>query len=558
MIGARPNGDQRGMGSMAEGKRAADVLVECLALNGVRRAFGVPGESYLEVLDALIDSGITFVTCRQEGGAAMMAAAHGRLTGQPGLCMVTRGPGVTNATAGLHLAQQDSLPLILLVGQVARDQRGREAFQEVEYRRFLTEVTKWVAEIDDADRIPEFVARAFAVARGGRPGPVALILPEDMLHDRTTATPVRAPVAQTGRPDMAPVAALLANAERPLIIAGGSRALGWDEVSCAQLAEFASRQAVPVGLSFRAQDLMDNRHPAYAGHVGIGIDPALAARVREADVIIALGARLGEMTTSGYTLLTPPRTAQKLVHIHPDEPGLVYQPDIAIHARPDVAMAALTELPVGAGAAARRARLAQAHADYLAFSDPRNRHGRILAEIVAWFDAHLPDDAILTNGAGNYTIWPQRFFRFRRLGGQIAPTSGSMGFGLPAAIAASLERPEAPVVAFAGDGCLMMVVQELATAVQHGARILVVVVDNGEYGTIRMHQERRYPGRVSGTAMTPVDFAALARAMGAEGTAVTCVADVAAAYARMMANGGVHLVHLRTDPRDVTPALRRG
>ncbi|MEA2663982.1 MAG: acetolactate synthase large subunit, partial [Candidatus Eremiobacteraeota bacterium] len=479
-----------------------ETLVRALRANGVERVFCVPGESFLAVLDALYDApSIGVVTCRHEAGAANMAEADGKLTGRPGICFVTRGPGATHASTGVHTAMQDSTPLILFVGQVARGMRGREAFQEVDYAQMFGGMAKWAAEIADARRIPEYVARAFHVALSGRPGPVVLALPEDVLRGRADVAelaPATASGAHPGADDMAQLRALLARAERPLAILGGS---GWDEAARAAFARFAERSGLPVACGFRRQTLFDNRHELYAGDVGIGVNPALARRVREADLLLALGTRLSEATTSGYTLVEAPRPKQRLVHAHadPNELGRVFEPDLAINAVPRHLAAALDALePVDGTRWSAWARAA--HDDYLASLRPSLPGGALdLAAIVRWLSGTLPEDAILCNGAGNFAAWLHRFFQYKRLGTQLAPTSGAMGYGVPAAVAAKLRYPARTVVVIAGDGDFMMSGHELATAAQFGAAIVAIVVNNGMLGTIRMHQERAYPGRTIAT-----------------------------------------------------------
>ncbi|MGD9512301.1 MAG: thiamine pyrophosphate-binding protein [Geminicoccaceae bacterium] len=532
------------------------ILVDQLRGLGVSTVFGVPGESYLEVLDALHDTPeVRFVICRQEGGAAMMAAAWGELTGRPGIAMVTRGPGATNASAGVHVAQQDSVPMILFVGQIDRGSRERDTFQEVDYRRMFGGMAKWVAEIEDPARIPELVHRAFATAMAGRPGPVVLALPEDMLVERAEPVDARSAVAAQGAPTPAALAELerlLAAAERPFVILGGG---GWSEAGVAAMARFLDAHDLPAACGFRRQDLLDNTHRCYAGHIGLGPNPQLAARIRAADLVLAVGARLGETTSQGFTLLEVPRPRAKLVHVHsdPEELGRVYQADLPILAAMDpfaAAAATLRPPPSRPWAADTPA----AHAEELAWRAPTRIPGRLqLGEIVAWLRERLPPDTILTNGAGNYAIWANRHFAYRGLGTQLAPTSGSMGYGLPAAVAAKLAHPDRPVVCFAGDGCFLMTGQELATAVQHGLPILVVVVDNGMYGTIRMHQEREHPGRVSGTPLRNPDFAALARAYGAFGARVETTEDFAPACEQALASGRPALLHLILDPEAITP-----
>ena len=537
-------------------RSGGQILVEQLRLQGVTRAYGVPGESYLAVLDALNDAPeIHFTICRQEGGAAMMAEAEGKLTGAPGICFVTRGPGATNASAGLHIAAQDSTPMILFIGQVARDQMEREAFQEIDYRRMFGQQAKWVAQIDDAARIPEFISRAFQTATSGRPGPVVLALPEDMLTDVVEvadAAPYQRVETHPGGAELARLGALLAEAERPFLLVGGS---AWDLQATRDLAAFADAQALPVGAAFRCQDLLDNGHPNYAGDVGIGINPKLQARIQAADLLVVVGARLGEITTGGYTLLSVPRPAMKLVHVHPgaEELGRVYQPELAIQASPRAFFAAARGLNAG-DVSGRAAAVVAAHGDYLDWNAPVGIQGPLqMAEIVAWLRDHLPADAILTNGAGNYSVWLHRFFRYGDYRSQLGPTSGSMGYGLPASIAAKTVHPERPAVCFAGDGCFQMTGQELATAVQYGLNVIVLVINNGMYGTIRMHQERHYPGRVLGTELHNPDFAALARAHGAFGAVVERTEDFAAAFEAAEDSGKPALLELRLDPEAITP-----
>ncbi|MDQ0320973.1 acetolactate synthase-1/2/3 large subunit [Pararhizobium capsulatum DSM 1112] len=537
-------------------KTGGQLIVDALKANGVKRISCVPGESYLAVLDALHDSEIDVLVCRQEGGAAMMADAWGRLTGEPGICMVTRGPGAMNASAGLHISRQDSVPVILFIGQVQSDAREREAFQEVEYRRAFTEIAKWVGEIDDPARIPEFVTRAFAVATSGRPGPVVLSLPEDMLTKAVETVAARAyePVeSHPGPSQIAKMEALLAKAKRPIAILGGSR---WSEGSVAAFQSFAERWNLPVGCSFRRQMLFDHLHPSYAGDVGIGINPALSKEIREADLVLLIGGRMSEMPSSGYTLLDVPYPKQTLVHVHPDpsELGRVYRPDLAIVAASDDFVAALASSAPGE-APAWGQRTQQMHAAYLAWSTPpKTGPGAVhMGPIMEWIEANTPQDAIFTNGAGNYATWLHRFHRFRRFATQAAPTSGSMGYGLPAAVAAKRLFPEREVVCFAGDGCFMMHGQEFATAVRYKLPIITLVINNGIYGTIRMHQEREYPGRVSATDLTNPDFAALAVAYGGHGETVEKTEDFAGAYERARASGKPSIIEIRLDPEAITP-----
>jgi acetolactate synthase-1/2/3 large subunit len=539
-------------------RTSGEILVGSLLEQGVTQAFCVPGESYLPVLDALYDvrDRLRLIVCRQEGGAAYMAEACGKLTGRPGIAFVTRGPGASNAAVGIHTAAQDSTPMIVFVGQVGGDFVDREAFQEIDYRRMYGSVAKWAAQIDRAERIPEYVARAFRTAMSGRPGPVVLALPEDMLTGRAecAGVPRVEPVATA--PDPAAIAAaraLLATARRPLVVAGGSR---WDAAACEALRRFAERSGLPVACAFRNQDLFDNRHPNYAGDVGIGIDPKLAARVRGADVLLVVGERLGEITTSGYTLLDAPQPAQSLVHAYPDadELGRVYQPALAIAATPAAFLAAMNREAAPDGSA-WAAELANAGAERAAWRAPRPVPGALdLWQVVTWLDGRLPDDAILANGAGNFATWLHRIYRYRGFRTQLAPYSGSMGYGVPAAIAAKALHPERVVVSWNGDGCFLMNGQELATAVQHDLAVIFVVVDNGMYGTIRMHQERTYPARVSGTALTNPDFAALARAYGAHGETVQRTEEFAPAFERALSMGRPALLHLQLDPQALTPS----
>jgi acetolactate synthase-1/2/3 large subunit len=540
---------------------AGHALVEALIAQGVHTAFGVPGESYLAVLDGFHQhrDQIRFIACRQEGGAAFMAEAQGKLSGRPGICFVTRGPGATNASIGLHTAFQDSTPMVLFIGQVASDQRDREAFQEVDYRQMFGPGTlgmaKWVGEVQDADRLPEYIARAFHTALQGRPGPVVLVLPEDMLTQATTA-----PVLPRAEPALAwsapgalrELRERLMAAQRPLLIAGGS---GWDAEAARALQRFAENWQLPVGNGFRFQDTFDNRHPNYAGDVGIGINPRLAQRVKDADLIIALGVRLGEMTTGGYTLLVPPRPAQQLVHIHagPEELGRVYAADLLLQAsmacaaKALEALAAPTTVPWADWTAA-------AQADYQANHVAQPVAPLDMAVLMKTLQRLAPEDTVYTNGAGNYSGWLHRYVRYHGLQHQgrtqLAPTSGAMGYGFPAAVAASLLHPERTVVNIAGDGDFLMTGQEMATATGYGAgqgagRLICIVVDNGTYGTIRMHQEREYPGRVSGSDLYNPDFAAMAQAFGWRAAFADTTATAEAALAEALQPGAPMLIHLK-------------
>ncbi len=537
-------------------RTGGQVLIDQLKIHGTELVFGVPGESYLAALDALFEvrKQIRFIACRQEGGACNMAEAYGKLTGRPGICFVTRGPGATNASIGLHTAYQDSTPLILLIGQVARDQVEREAFQEIDFRRMLGQMTKWVAEIQDARRIPELVSQAFQRATSGRQGPVALALPEDMLSDIVEvadALPYQPVQAYPGPEALAQLRQALGRAERPLVILGGG---GWSAKACEDIAAFVAANDLPVGTSFRRQDLLDNEHPNFIGDIGIGINPKLAERVRQADLLLAIGARLGEMTTSGYTLIEIPRPHQMLIHIHAgaEELGRVYRPSLAINAgMAEFATAARALPPVEPSS--WQAWRKTARADYLAYLQPTPNPGQLqLGEIVAYLKKRLPKEAILTNGAGNYTTWLHRFYAYRGFRTQLAPTSGAMGYGVPAAVAAKALYPERPVISWNGDGCFLMNGQELATAVQYGLAVVFIVVNNGMYGTIRMHQERHYPERVLGTDLRNPDFAALARAYGAHGETVLTTQEFAPAFERAMSAGRPALLELKLDPEAIT------
>ena len=539
-------------------RSGGEILVDQLKLHGVRHAFCVPGESYLAVLDALYGArdSIELIVARQDGGAGFMAGAYGKMTGKPGICFVTRGPGATNASIAVHTAFQDSDPMILFVGQVASDQVEREAFQEVDFRRMFGQMAKWVAQIDRADRIPEYLSHAFHCAVSGRPGPVVLSLPEDMLTSLATVAdpgPYQVVQSSPNPADMARLAALMAVAERPVAIIGGA---GWSRQGIADLRAFIEAFDLPAGCAFRFQDLLDNRSPNYAGDIGIGINPALAARIREADLVLAIGARLGEMTTSGYTLLTPPLAKQKLIHVHndPDELGRVYQGEILIASGMNEFAAAARAL--GKPAAIRYAGQAKAaHASYDAWqgSAYKGMPGRVdLRDIVLHMEKVLPEDTIYTNGAGNFSGWLHRFHRYSVFRTQLAPTAGSMGYGVPAAVAAKTADRSRTVVSFNGDGCYMMNGQELATAVHHKLGVIFIIVNNGIYGTIRMHQERDYPGRVHGTTFTNPDFAALARAYGAHGETVTETAQFAAALERSLAAGKPSVIEVVIDPNAIT------
>ena len=539
-----------------DARTGGQILVDQLRIQGVDHVFCVPGESYLAVLDALHEAPIALTVCRHEAGAAMMADAAARLTNRPGICMVTRGPGATNAAHGIHIAEHDSVPLILFVGQIERSMRGRGAFQEMDYRAVFGSTAKWVTEIDDAARIPEIVSRAFHVAMQGRPGPVVIALPEDMLTERATVADtvrVEPTPAWPGLGQMAELQKLLWASLRPMLVLGGG---GWTAKACAATQRFAERFALPVATSFRRASLFDAGHPNYAGEIGIGPNPKLKARIAEADLLILAGARMAEMPSQSYTLLDIPNPRQTLVQVHAGEGeiGRVYHPALGIQAAPTCLAATLESLQPPNEVPWRDA-TAQARADYLDWTGTApSAPGPVnMAEIVLWLRDRLPRDAIVTNGAGNYAIWPGRFYRFRDWGTQLAPTSGSMGYGVPAAIGAKRLHPDRTVVAFAGDGCFLMNGQEFATAVQYGLAVVVIVVDNGMYGTIRMHQERIYPGRVTATALNNPDFAALARAFGGHGDLVETTADFAPAFERALASGKPAILHVRVDPDAITP-----
>ncbi len=528
------------------------LLVECLVAQGVERVFCIPGESFLAALDGLLDSTIDVVVARHEGGAAMMAEATGKLTGRPGVAFVTRGPGATNASSGVHVAFQDSTPMVLFVGQVASDQRDREAFQEVDYRAMFGPLAKWVTEIDQTDRIPEYINRAFHVATSARPGPVVLALPEDMLSaetdapDLTPTAPSRQAVADS---DIAEIMDHLSRARHPLVIAGGA---GWSAEAARDLQRFGETQGLPVAVTFRRQDYIDNRSSCYVGDLGVGSSPALAKRLQQADCLLILGARFGDIATGGYELIDPAAPGKIILHVHPDPdlPGTVYRTDMAIAARAPAVIARLADQPkVGK----HDDTTTQARAEYEAWQKPKETPGSVkMEQSVAWLSANLPDDAILTNGAGNYAAFLHRYYRFRQYGTQLAPTSGSMGYGFPAAIAASLEHPGRSVVCLAGDGCFQMTLNEMSTAMQHGATPIVIVCNNGRYGTIRMHQEKHYPDRVSGTDLANPDFAALARAYGAHGETVENDADFPAAFERAQAAKTLAVIELQLDPDMLT------
>ena len=556
----RPNANPiEHMNTNTRTRHGGQILVDQLAINGCKTAFCVPGESYLAALDGLhAHNAIRTIVCRQEGGATMMADAWAKMTGDVGVAFVTRGPGATNAAAGVHIAYQDSTPMILFIGQVDSVAAEREAFQEIDYRRMFGEMAKWVGQIDDIRRIPEYVSHAFHRAKAGRPGPVVLALPEDMLAAEAEVEDARPHVlveAHAGNEDLKSLETALAQAERPLIMVGGG---GWSAQAAADVGAFAERTQIPVCSSFRCQDYVDNRNSAYVGHTGIAISTELAEAVKTSDLLIVMGARLGELTTRGYELVDIPNPKQKLVHIHAgaEELGRVYRPDIAINASAASFARALANIKVP-DAPVWSKWCADARAAFEADLDPQTTPGDVkLEEIIVWLSNHLDEHAVIANGAGNYSGWIHRYYRFRGYRTQLAPTSGSMGYGVPAAVSAKLAKPDSTVVAIAGDGCFMMTANELATAVQHDLPIIYLVANNSMFGTIRMHQERRYPGRLSATSLKNPDFAAMARSFGAHGETVTDGADFPDAFARAQASGKPALIELKVDPDALSPRLR--
>ncbi|WP_255834861.1 thiamine pyrophosphate-binding protein [Kordiimonas sp. SCSIO 12603] len=541
---------------MADQVSGGVALIDALIANGADIAFGVPGESYLAALDALHDTEdkLRFITCRHEAGAANMAEAYGKMTGKPGICFVTRGPGATHASIGLHTAFQDSTPMIMLIGQVAADQVEREAFQEIDYRRFLSEVTKWTAEINDASRISEYIGRAFRVATSGRPGPVALALPEDMLRQLCApqkTVPYTAATAHPGAADLENMKSMLQNAKRPFVLAGGS---GWSAEAVDMLQKFAEKNNLPVAASFRCQDRMDNRHPNYVGDMGIGANPKLVKRMQDADVILALGPRLGEMTTDGYGRISAPVPEQTLIHMHQgaEELGRVYQPDLAINATPTTLLSLIKDWDISSTNWADH--VIDAKNEYTEWQKPLPNPGDVqLAELYAHMREDLPADTIFCNGAGNYASWLHRFYQYRGFPTQLAPTSGAMGYGVPAAIAAKIISPEKTVVCCAGDGCFMMSVMELATAARYGANVIFLVFNNSMFGTIRMHQEKNYPERISGTELTNPDFVPMAESYGFHAVRVEKTEDFAPALKAAQASGKPALIEVMVDPEAIAP-----
>jgi len=538
-------------------RTGGQVLADQLKIHDVDTVFCVPGESYLALIDALHDASneIKVISCRQEGGATNMAEAFGKLTGKPGIAMVTRAPGACNGSIGVHTAMQDSTPMVILIGQVARDQEYREAFQEIDYRQFYGALCKWVGQIERAERIPEMVSKAFYHAMSGRPGPVALALPEDMLRELTDVGDAER--YKTVRPGVEPadvekMQAMIALAERPLVIVGGG---GWTEAACADITDYTTANELPVAASFRCQDIIDNNRDCYVGELGTSVNPALAERVKEADLLLVVGARLGEMTTSGYSLISAPRPKQKLIHIYsdPDELGRVYQPDLPIAAAVDrFAAAAKAALPIASGN--WREWATAARQDYLAnLKECTALPGEVdMVQVIAEIQERVGDDAIIASDAGNFSGWAQRFFRYSKYPSQIAPTSGAMGYCVPAAIAARLANPNRPVIGFVGDGGFMMSGQEFATAVHYGIDPILIVVNNNMYGTIRMHQERDYPDRTIATGLTNPDFVKWAESFGAFGALVERTEDFVPAFEAAIAAGRISLIEIRLDPEVIT------
>ncbi len=544
-------------------RTGGELIADALIANGATTLFGVPGESFLALLDAIHNRAdqLRFISCRQEGGAAFAADAYAKLTGMPGVCVVTRGPGACNASIGVHTAFQDSTPMVVLIGQVARNHREREAFQEVEFRQMFAPLAKWVTEVESAERLPEHLSHAFHLAQSGRPGPVVLALPEDVLVETAQVDDLHAAhraVASAAEADVEAVRAALDGARRPLCILGGP---GWNAAAKSAFEDFARRNALPVVTSLRCQDYFDNHNSAYAGDLGIAAHPEIVARVHAADVLMVLGARLGDMTTQGYTAPVPPRSEQKLLHIYPDgvELGRVYYPDLPVVSDIATFALALSRQDL-AGSAERASWMAEARAQYEALLVAKPQPGALnMGVVMSELSARLDGTAIVTNGAGNYSAWVHKYFQFREYRTQLAPTSGAMGYGVPAALAAKIAAPHRTVVCFAGDGCFQMNGQELATIAQHGLDPLILVINNGTYGTIRMHQEREYPGHVYATDLHNPDFAALARSYGLHGETIDRTEDVAEALDRALNAGRGALVECRVDPEGISPrATLRG
>lgn len=538
----------------------AQLLVEALKTHGTDHVFCVPGESYLAVLDALYEKrdAIRLITCRHEGGAANMAEAYGKLLGRPGICMVTRGPGATNASIGVHTAMQDSTPMILFVGQVSRNAKDREGFQEIDYSKLFGGIVKWAAEIESADRIAEYVNKAFQVACSGRPGPVVLALPEDMLTDAATFRAMRRyhEIQSSPSPEeILQLTNLLETAEKPLLILGGG---GWNDLSCKQISSFAKLNDLPVACAFRFQDLIDNEHPNYIGDVGPGINPTLAREIKDSDLIVAIGPRLGEMTTSGYTLIESPVPKQRLIHVHSgaEELGSVFQAELMINSGMKNFAEALSLLPRLAKSQKRSEHLERVKSDYLKWISPVEIDSDVqMWDVIQDLQKIIPKNSIITNGAGNYTSWIHRFYRYGGFRTQLAPTSGAMGYGVPAAIAAKIVYPERVVISFSGDGCFLMNGQEIATAIHEKANVIFIVINNGIYGTIRMHQEREYPNRVIGTQLTNPNFSEYAKSFGAHGELVTQTHQFREALNRCLNCGKPSLIEIKINPEAITPSM---
>jgi acetolactate synthase-1/2/3 large subunit len=550
------------MSDSKQPRNGGQILVEALIRNAVDTLYCVPGESYLPVLDALHDAtSIRTIVTRHEGAASNMADAYGKLTGRPGICFVTRGPGATHASNGVHTAKQDSTPMILFVGQIESGFKGREAFQEVDYTQMFGGLAKWATEIDRIERIPEMVSKAFSIAMSGRPGPVVIALPEEILFGSAhvaDAPPVRIARAAPDSAALEEMRERLGAAKQPLVIVGGT---GWDVDSTQALQRFVHANHLPVAASFRRQDLFDNRDPHYVGQLGLGTSPKLLERVKNSDLLLVIGSRLSETVSQGYTLIESPSPKQPMIHVHPDPEELnrVYHAELAIlSSLSSFAHAVSTLQPVPSNA--WKSWTDAARADYLEHSTPALPHpqhtGVDMGSVVAHLNEVLPDNAVITNGAGNYTVWVHRFYRYRQPATELAPTNGAMGYGFPASIAAKLHDPKRTVICFAGDGCFMMYPQELATAMQYNAPIVVIVVNNGMLATIRMHQEREYPGRVSATELANPDFIALAKSFGAHAERVDRSEDFPAAFQRAQKAGVAALIELRTDPRQITPQAR--
>lgn len=542
-------------------KSGGEVLVDALIAHGTKMVYCVPGESFLPVIDALYQNRekIETIVCRHESGAGNMAEAYGKLCNEPGIAFVTRGPGATNASIAVHTAKQDSTPMILFIGQVDTQAFGREAWQEIDYRHMFGSIAKWVDQIDDVQRLPEMIARAYSIATSGRPGPVVLALPEDMLSkkvDSPVLTKYKRSGAAPSNEDIQSLEVLVQKAKKPLLIVGGG---AWTKDAGEKIAEFATNHSLPIISAFRRQDIVDNLHSNYCGEAGLGMNPKLSARIQESDLILCVGARLGETTTNGYTLVDIPHPKNTLVHIHADanELGKVYQASLAINSTPTAFASAVSHLKdKGGNQEHRKAWLKEARNDYLETLKPVNaKSGVNLSEVMIALQKLAPKETVISNGAGNYTLWVQRFYQYRGIRTQLAPTSGTMGYGLPAAIAAKLLDPSRPAICFAGDGCFLMTSQELATAVQYGANVIVIVVNNGTYGSIRMHQERHYPGNVWATDLNNPDFVELARSYGAIAERIENTSDFEAAFQRALSANKPTVIELVTDKEILTPRL---